>query len=196
MTNYIWKVHFRIDHLLTHHPVKGDYIEFFSPHFPSTENDKDYTEGQLTISLNNLNYSVKEIVSEGLRTVIALTNHINLPVEIINIESPPGVLPGAKLQASGYTSFPIKESERIPYLWNKYQKVVKNNHHELGYSRNVYDHQAILIESLFYHYCLVDTSQLYFIAICERIKFAIDYLNIDDDKEEPLSDPLFVGYFE
>jgi len=124
MNNYIWKVKFKIDHLLTDHPIKDEFIEFFSPHFPSTEKDKDYTEGQLTISLSSLNYSVKEIVTEGLRTVIALTNQINLPVEIIKIESPPGVSPGIKIQLSGYQSFPIKESEKIPYFWNKYQKLI------------------------------------------------------------------------
>jgi hypothetical protein len=74
-----------------------------------------------------LNYSVKEIVTEGLRTVIALTNQINLPVEIINIESPPGVSPGIKVQWSGYQSFPIRESEKIPYFWNKYQKLIENS---------------------------------------------------------------------
>lgn len=105
-----------------------------SPHFPSTEKDKDYTEGELTISLTNLNYSVKEIVTEGLRTVIALTNYVNLPVDIINIESPPGVSSGLKMQGSGYSSFSIRESERIPYLWSKYQKVLGNNHQELAYS--------------------------------------------------------------
>lgn len=134
MSNYIWKIKFKIDHLLTDHPVKDGSLEFFSPHFPSTEKDKDYTEGQLTISLSSLNYSVKEIVTEGLRTVLALTNHVNLPVEIINIEYPPGVSPGLNVQASGYQSFPIKESEKIPYFWNKYQKVVENNHQELAYS--------------------------------------------------------------
>jgi len=134
MNNYIWKVKFKIDHLLTDHPIKDEFIEFFSPHFPSTEKDKDYTEGQLTISLSSLNYSVKEIVTEGLRTVIALTNQINLPVEIIKIESPPGVSPGIKIQLSGYQSFPIKESEKIPYFWNKYQKLIENSHQELNYS--------------------------------------------------------------
>jgi len=134
MSNYIWKIKFKIGHLLTDHPIKDGSIEFFSPHFPSTEKDKDYTEGQLTISLSNLNYSVKEIVTEGLRTIIALTNHVNLPVEIINMESPPGVLPVPQIRLSGYSSFPIKESERIPYLWSKYQKVVGNNHQELAYS--------------------------------------------------------------
>ena len=63
-----------------------------------------------------------------------------------------------------------------------------------GYSRDVYDHQAIIIESLFYYYCFVAATRLYFKTIYERIKFAIDYLNIDDNKE-PLFDPLFVGYF-
>ena len=136
MSSYIWKIKFRIDHLITDRPIKDDSIpiEFFSPHFPSTEKDKDYTEGELTISLTNLSYSVKEIVTEGLRTVIALTNQINLPVEIINIESPPGVSPGIKMQFSGYQSFPIRESEKIPYLWNKYQKLIENNYKELNYS--------------------------------------------------------------
>ena len=134
MSNYIWKIKFKIDHLLTDRPIKDNSIEFFSPHFPSTEKDKDYTEGGLTISLPNLSYSVKEIVTEGLRTVIALTNQINLPVEVINIESPPGVGPGIKMQFSGYQSFPIRESEKIPYFWNKYQKLIENNYQELSYS--------------------------------------------------------------
>jgi hypothetical protein len=134
MNNYVWKIKFRIDHLLTERPIKDGSIEFFSPHFPSTEKNKDYTEGKLTISLSNLNYSAKEIVTEGLRTVIALTNHVNLPVEVINIESPPGVSPCSRMEGSGHTSFLVKESERIPYLWNKYQKLISNNYRQLSYA--------------------------------------------------------------
>lgn len=65
----------------------------------------------------------------------------------------------------------------------------------LGYSRDVHDHQTIIIESLFYHYCFASAARLCFKTIYEKIKFAIDYLNIDEN-EEPLFDPLFVGYFE
>jgi hypothetical protein len=134
MNNYTWKIKFKIDHLLTDRRIRDRSIEFFSPHFPSTEKDKDYTEGELTISSSNLNYPVREIVTEGLRTIIALTNHVNLPVEIINIEYPPGVSPGMKMQASGHVSFPIKESEKVPYFWNKYQKLIENSHSELNSS--------------------------------------------------------------
>jgi hypothetical protein len=134
MSNYIWKIKFKIDHLLTERPIKDASIEFFSPHFPSTEKDKDYTEGELTISLSNLNYSAKEIVTEGLRTVIALTNHVNLLVQIISIESPPGVLPSLKMEGSSHSSPLLKEAERIPHLWDKYQMLISNNYRELSYA--------------------------------------------------------------
>lgn len=162
MSNYIWKVKFKIAHLLADHPIKDELIEFFSPHFPSTEKDKDYTEGQLTISLNNLNYSVREIVTEGLRTVIALTNQINLPVEIIDIEAPPGILTGLFVTGSGYISYPIRESEKIPYLWNKYQKLLSNNYRELSYAVQWFM-RAIKAEDSIdkFIYCWITFNMLY-----------------------------------
>lgn len=63
-----------------------------------------------------------------------------------------------------------------------------------GYSRNVLDSQAIIIESLFYHYCCTSEVERTYNTIYEKIKFATDFLDIDTAKE-PLSDPLFVGYF-
>jgi hypothetical protein len=63
-----------------------------------------------------------------------------------------------------------------------------------GYSRDVLDSQAIIIESLFYHYCCASEVRYTFETIYEKIKFAADVLNIDTAKE-PLADPLFVGYF-
>lgn len=126
MSKYDWKYKFTIKHLLTEHPIENTFIEFCSPHFPSTEKDKDYTVGTLTVSLDSLNYHVEDIITEGLKTVIALNNHITLPIEIFKIESPPGILPGMTMKSEGYSSYPFKEPENIPNLWDKYRKLIEN----------------------------------------------------------------------
>jgi len=67
-----------------------------------------------------------------------------------------------------------------------------------SYSDDVQDDQAFLIESIFYHLFLgfrppqYEKMSLY--TIYEKLKFALDYLLIDD-QEEPLKNPLLVADF-
>lgn len=134
MCNYTWKYKFKVDNLLVDQPVKGLNIEFNSPHFPSTEKNKDYTEGELVIKLDSLKYSVQEVVTEGLELIFALNNHITIPLHIEKIESPPSLMPSIEVRAEFYSTNNIKEAEGIPELWNKYQKLIINNCQELTYS--------------------------------------------------------------
>lgn len=130
---YIWKCKFKAKNLLTEKPVKDKSIEFFSPHYPSTEKDKDYTDGELTITSNDLDYPVKEIATNGLEIIFALNNHVSHTFEITEIESPPGLfrLPGIKMKIEGYLTRRLKDPDGIPVLWNKYQKLIKSNPQEL-----------------------------------------------------------------
>jgi hypothetical protein len=63
-----------------------------------------------------------------------------------------------------------------------------------GYTRDINDSQAIMIESIFYHYIFGLKKGYYFRTIYQKILHAIDNLDIDY-VEEPLADPLLV-YFE
>lgn len=128
---YIWKCKFKAKNLLTEKPVKDKSIEFFSPHFPSTEKDKDYTEGELTITSNDLNYPVKEIATNNLEVIFALNNRVSHTFEIAEIESPPGLLPRGEMKIEGRTTCRLEGPDGIPVLWNKYQKLIKNKHQEL-----------------------------------------------------------------
>ena len=134
MCNYTWKYKFKFDNLLVDKPIKGKNIEFNSPHFPSTEKNKNYTKGELVIKLDSLDYSSQDIVTEGLELIFALNNHVQSPVHIEKIESPPGLLPSIEGQIEGYIPFNVKEAQKIPELWNQYQKLVLNNFQELTYS--------------------------------------------------------------
>lgn len=134
MCNYTWKYKFKVENLLVDQPIKGRNIEFNSSHFPRTEKNKDYTEGELIIKLDSLKYSVQEVVTEGLELIFALNNHVTLPIHIEKLESPPGLMPSIEVRGEAHTTFNIKEAEKIPELWNKYQKLLKNNCQELTYS--------------------------------------------------------------
>lgn len=138
MCNYIWKYRFKVEHLLTKQSVKDKNMEFESPHFPKTEKDKDYTEGKVTIELDNLASSsfVQEVVIKGLELVFALNNHSSFPIEISIVESPPGPYLPMELQAKirGHQISPLKEAESMPNLWSKYLKLLKSNHQELRLS--------------------------------------------------------------
>jgi len=134
MWKYMWKYKFKVENLLVDQPIKGRNIEFNSPLFPRTEKNKDYTEGEVIIKLDSLKYSVQEVVTEGLELIFALNNHVTLPIHIEKLESPPGLMPSIEVRAEGHTTFNIKEAEKIPELWNKYQKLLKDNCQELTYS--------------------------------------------------------------
>lgn len=69
-----------------------------------------------------------------------------------------------------------------------------------SYSDNIFDDQAFLIESLFYHLLIgyngYKDGELSAITIYEKLKFALDYLLIDSREDnEPLRNPLLVADF-
>ena len=66
-----------------------------------------------------------------------------------------------------------------------------------SYSDDVYNEQAFVIESLFYHLVYgrkkgSRSTNVNFNSIYKRLLFAIDYLGIDYEGDEPLGDPIFV----
>lgn len=67
-----------------------------------------------------------------------------------------------------------------------------------SYSNYLEDDQAFLIESLFYHLLIGPVpsyiKKMSINTVYEKLKFALDYLLIDDG-EEPLKDPLLVADF-
>jgi len=68
----------------------------------------------------------------------------------------------------------------------------------LSYAGAVTDYQAFITESLFYHLAYGTykgkRSDLSFREVYERLKFALDYLGIDDHKR-PLVDPMLEAVF-
>lgn len=131
MSMYRWEYKFKFDNLLIEQQIKSPIIDFYSPHYPSTEKGKNYTEGHLSIELKNLNYSVTEVVIEGLELIFSLTNHINLPCHIEKTKSPPGLLPALTGQINGYITHNVKNADIIPDLWDRYERLLKNNYLEL-----------------------------------------------------------------
>jgi len=126
-----WKYNFKVNHLLTQKTISGQAIEFYSPHYPSTEKDKDYTEGTLYVTLKDSKQSADEVVRNGLEFVFALNNRVNFPIDLTKLESPPGWLPMIKFSGSGYDSITHNNPDNIPDLWSKYQKLIGDNHPQL-----------------------------------------------------------------
>lgn len=132
MSDYVWKYKFKVKNLLTEKQVKDKSIEFCSPYFPSTEKDKNFTEGALTITLEDVNDPVREIVTNGLELIFALNNRVTHTFEINMLETPPGLLDfGFEIESEGYGTLTLEEPDSIPALWKKYQRLVKGNHQEL-----------------------------------------------------------------
>lgn len=84
---------------------------------------------------------------------------------------------------------------------NVMQKILKMSDARaiFSYSGDVEDHQAFLIESLFYHltignFTIPENRKWSMHSVYEKLKFALDYLYIDD-REEPLRNPLLVADF-
>ena len=67
-----------------------------------------------------------------------------------------------------------------------------------SYSRDVDDYEAFLTESIFYHLAFGHVrgrrSDLSFVEVYERLRFALDYLLIDPDRHS-LANPLLAAVF-
>lgn len=134
MKTYTWVYDFKIENIITNEHLQSDNFKFNSPHYPSTQKNKNFTKGTLCITLNTLNSSVSEVVTEGLELIIALNNHVALPVNIQKKSSPSGLLLNLDCKINAHTTFELNNSNEIPNLWNKYQILLANEHPKLNYS--------------------------------------------------------------
>ena len=130
MTDYLWKCKFKFNNLLVEYPVKGETIEFNSPFFPSTEKGENYTEGQLSIKWNSSDFSVKDVVSDGLEVIFALTNRVYVPCDVEITDSPPRLI-GYSGHMSAYSTYNVNEANKIPQLWHNYNQLLTNKCLEL-----------------------------------------------------------------
>ena len=128
--NYQYK--FKINHLLSEKEIHSDQISFSSPHYPSTENGKDYLEGDITLAIDKDSHSNRDIVIQGIETTFSLITSVYLPVEIHKI-NPENELPCYELRAEAHGTYPISNPEEVPIIFRKYFILLQNNH-ELRHS--------------------------------------------------------------
>ena len=130
MTDYLWKLKFKFNNLLVESPIKEKTFEFNSPFFPSTEKEKNFTEGLLSIEWDSSDFSIKYIVKEGLEAIFALTNRVYVPCNVEITDSPPGLI-GISGNMSAYTTYNVNDANQIPQLWHNYNLLRNNNCLEL-----------------------------------------------------------------
>jgi hypothetical protein len=133
MNTFTYKYCFNIAHLISEKAVIANDISFNSPYYPSTEKDKDFLKGQVVLMSDKDNQNFSEIVTEGIELVFSLTNYAYHPLKITKIEAPNN-FPSFDLKAEAHSTYPLKNPEEIPALWEKYLKLSRVNKQNLSFA--------------------------------------------------------------
>jgi hypothetical protein len=144
MIDEIWECQFTIHRLVTPEPVTSESISYSSPAPPWNE-DKAYTRGKVCIS-SSMSLSERQVISRVERElvdVLALSELSQVSLEV----SEPNLLNKDEIEKNrqprvAFTDMRmclgcigrLRDSKRIPYLWEKYQEIQKEGYPELRFA--------------------------------------------------------------
>lgn len=137
MRIFYFQYGFKIQHLISKRAINSEQISYSSPHYPSKEKDKDYLEGEVSVSLDKNSHNISELIKLGIETSFSLTNYVYHPVKIHKIKPQnENELPLIEARMKGHTTFPLDCPDEIPLIWRKYFSLLLQDNHKLHHGIN------------------------------------------------------------
>jgi len=128
-TRYKFVVH----HMITSESVESEELCFSSPHYPSTQKDEDFIEGDLIIKQANCQAIPVEDIKFCLEASFSLSGQIYCPIDLTKIY-PSSI--SFKMDATGYCTNPLKKPNEVNQIWRRYLALLLQKNHEFHHAVN------------------------------------------------------------